>query len=112
MKCNTAIKMNKYGNVDIRFNIPPGLTPIPRKAYGTMNIHSICRTLKIPCATALVGFDKSDGPNRPVLDGIVVLSDDYPKVMADIARRKEAEADKLERKRAKRLSIKARGGAL
>lgn len=94
-----SISKNQHGNVDVRKGVPNGLTHLPAKAYDYRNIHGICRHLKIPCATALVGFDHGDGPSVPIKDGVVIPSSAYQRLMADLERRRKVDRERQERKR-------------
>jgi hypothetical protein len=70
-----ALPVNRYGNIDISHGVPGGLVHVTRR-----HVTPICKRLRIPTARALVGWENGS----PVLQGIVIWADDWPRLEEEI----------------------------
>jgi hypothetical protein len=79
----SKLPVNVYGNVDVRYGLPPGFVHIPGK-----RLMLTCRAIGIECAPALVGFKKGYMGTQPDIDGVVVVSEDAEKLQSAIEKKK------------------------
>jgi hypothetical protein len=70
-----ALPVNRYGNIDISRGVPGGLVHVTRH-----HVTPICKRLRIPTARALVRWEHGS----PVLEGIVIWADDWPRLEEEI----------------------------
>lgn len=67
-----TIRLNRYGNVDIRRGVPKTLEHYGSDRTFPFKIRTICRKLRVPYADALIDFEKFGGRWFPRFDGVVV----------------------------------------
>ena len=102
------IPVNEYGKIEIwDYNtalVPAGARFLSGLEYSLPDIRAACKTLGLPFADALVGFDhKAGGLTVPKVGGVVVLQKHYSVVQAateDLGDRKE---EKIQEKTQKRV---------
>jgi hypothetical protein len=87
----THLPVNQYGNIDARY-LPPELVHVPGKRLTVT-----CKAKGIPCAPAVVGFEKG----YPIVYGVVVWKQDAPLLQSAIQQKKKLTPEQKRQRREK-----------
>lgn len=94
------LQVNEYGNINIRNGLPNGTSHIPRAKYAPIVVNNVCGNMGVEFARALSGFKLVNGKPKPIIDGIVVWSEDLQRIEAEVehwrdGRKRKCKFDKV-----------------